>query len=125
MNLFAADLFYDAPIGENGASLTSYAVFQSNDYGTNYFLGPYSSGEMLYGHFGYLLPSAKSTTRFQPYVSYNYTFVDASDQDRTIFGLGINAYLNGHNSKLTLEYKSESFGTINQNTLSLQAMIYL
>jgi hypothetical protein len=125
VNLFAADLFYDAPIGENGASLTSYAVFQSNDYGTNYFLGPYSSGEMLYGHFGYLLPSAKSTTRFQPYVSYNYTFIDASDQDRTIFGLGINAYLNGHNSKLTLEYKSESFGTINQNTLSLQAMIYL
>ncbi|AFU69997.1 hypothetical protein P700755_003356 [Psychroflexus torquis ATCC 700755] len=125
VTLFAADLFYDAPIGENGASLTSYAVFQSNDYGTNYFLGPYSSGEMLYGHFGYLLSSTKSTTRFQPYVSYNYTFIDASDQDRTSLGLGINAYLNGHNSKLTLEYKSESFGTINQNTLSLQAMIYL
>jgi hypothetical protein len=125
VNLFAADLFYDAPIGEKGASLTSYAVFQSNDYGTNYFLGPYSSGEMLYGHFGYLLPSTNSTIRFQPYVSYNHTFIEASDQDRTTLGLGINAFLNGHNSKLTLEYKSESFGTINQNTLSLQAMIYL
>lgn len=125
INLFAADVFYDAPIGTNGASLTGYAVFQSNDYGTNYLFGPYATGEMIYSHLGYLLPSSKSSTRFQPYISYNHRFIDASSEDSSDFGLGINAFLNGHNSKLTLEYKSQSFGNSNQKTLSLQAMIYL
>jgi hypothetical protein len=125
VNLFAADVFYDTPVGSNGSSLTGYAVFQSNDYGTNYLLGPYSSGEMLYAHLGYLLPKSISSTRIQPYTSYNHTFIDASNQDRTIFGLGINAYLNGHNSKLTLEFQNERFLGQTTNRINLQAMIYL
>lgn len=124
VNLFAADVFYDAPIGNNGAAVTGYAVYQSNDYGSNYLLGPYATGDMLYGHFGYLVPSSKSI-KFQPYTSYNHSFIDVSNQDRTIFGFGINAFLNGHNSKLTLEYQNERFLNQTVNRINLQAMIYL
>ena len=40
-------------------------------------------------------------------------------------GVGINAYMSGHNSKLTLEYMNQSFGSVDTSTISLQAMIYL
>ncbi|MBQ0741127.1 hypothetical protein J9332_43350, partial [Aquimarina celericrescens] len=73
VNLFAVDAFYDAPVGNNGSAITGYAIYQSNDYGTNYLFGPYASGDMLYGHVGYLLPGSKPV-RFQPYTSYNHTF---------------------------------------------------
>ncbi|GGE43669.1 hypothetical protein [Psychroflexus planctonicus] len=125
VNLFALDVFYDVPIGAAGASLTAYAKYQYNDYGTNYQLGPYSTGNMWYAHTGYLLPGDFQNTRFQPYASFNYSTIDALQDDRSIFGIGANAYLNGHNSKLTLEFQSENFNGERLNRLSLQAMIYL
>ncbi|MFO7702536.1 hypothetical protein [Psychroflexus maritimus] len=125
VNLFALDVFYDVPLGENGSSLTAYTKYQYNDYGTNYQFGPYASGNMFYGHAGYLLPGKFENTRFQPYASFNLTTIDAMDDDRTILGIGGNAYLNGHNSKLTLEYQRENFNGQTFNRVSLQAMIYL
>ncbi|MCH8534247.1 MAG: hypothetical protein LAT51_04180 [Flavobacteriaceae bacterium] len=125
VNLFALDVFYDVPIGLDGSSITAYAKYQYNDYGTNYQLGPYASGNMFYGHAGYLLPGNFENTRFQPYASYNLTTIDAMEDNRTILGIGGNAYLNGHNSKLTLEYQRENFNGQTFNRVSLQAMIYL
>lgn len=125
VNLFALDVFYDVPLGNLGSSITAYAKYQYNDYGTNYQFGPYSSGNMLYGHAGYLLPGTPDKTRYQPYASFNYTTLDAMEDNRTIFGLGANAYMNGHNSKLTLEYQRENFNGQTFNRVSLQAMIYL
>ena len=125
VNLFAVDVFYDVPVGLSGASITAYAKYQYNDYGTNYQFGPYSSGNMFYTHAGYLLPGNFENTRFQPYASLNYTTLDATNDNLSIFGLGMNAYMNGHNSKLTLEYQRENFIGQTVNRLSLQAMIYL
>ena len=125
VNLFALDVFYDMPLGKLGSSITAYAKYQYNDYGSNYQFGPYSSGNMWYGHAGYLLPGSFEKTRIQPYASLNYSTIDGLDGDRTILGLGANAYLNGHNSKLTLEYQRENFNGISFNRLSFQAMIYL
>ncbi|MBZ9788029.1 hypothetical protein LB456_11230 [Psychroflexus sp. CAK57W] len=123
--LYAFDVFYDAPLGSNNAALTAYAVFQNNDYGENYLFGPYGTGSMFYGHTGLVIPSQNQALKFQPYVSYGVQSFDATDDNQTTLGIGANAYFSGHNSKLTLEYKSQSFGTINQKTVSLQAMIYL
>ncbi|SDG74351.1 hypothetical protein [Psychroflexus sediminis] len=123
--LYAFDVFYDAPLGNNNAALTAYAVYQNNDYGENYLFGPYGSGAMLYGHTGVVIPGQKQAVKFQPYLSYALQSFDAVDDNQTILGIGANAYFSGHNSKLTLEYKSQSFGNFNQKTLSLQAMIYL
>jgi len=126
VSIFALDAFYDTPIGEDGSALTAYAVFQSNDYGKDYMLGSaYGTGSMFYGHVGYVLEGDKTKTRYQPYLSYGTHSYDASSDNRSTFGLGINAYMSGHHSKLTLEYKNQKFGSSDTNVVSLQAMIYL
>ncbi len=123
--LFAIDAFYDAPLGENGSALTAYATFQSNNYGKNYLYSAYGTGQMLYGHLGYLFKGDKAKVRFQPYASYGVNQYDAVKDNRNILGVGINAYMSGHNSKLTLEYKNQKFGDTQLGSVTLQAMIYL
>ena len=123
--LYAVDAFYDAPLGDRNAALTAYAVHQQNDYGENYLFGPYGTGSMTYGHVGYAFASDNDNLRFQPYVSYATHQFDAADDNRNVLGAGINAYFSGHSSKLTLEYKSDTFGDLKQEIVSLQAMIYL
>lgn len=123
---FAVDAFYDAPIGDDGSAITAYAVFQSNDYGKDYLLGStYGTGSMVYGHVGYVFKGDKTKTRYQPYVSFGSNSYDAVDDNNNILGLGINAFMSGHNSKLTLEYKNQQFGETESGIVSLQAMIYL
>ena len=125
VSIFAVDAFYDTPLGEDGSALTAYAVFQSSDYGKNYLFSAYGTGSMLYGHLGYVFKGDKTKTRYQPYVSYGTHSYDAVSDDRSTLGIDVNAYMSGHNSKLTLEYKNQSFGTLNSDVISLQAMIYL
>ncbi len=123
--IFAVDAFYDAPLGENGSAITAYATFQSNDYGKDYLYSAYGTGSMVYSHVGYLIPGNKIKTKFQPYVSFASNTYDAVNDARNVFGLGANAFFSGHNSKLTLEYQNQNFGENTQNTVTLQAMIYL
>lgn len=126
VNIFAVDAFYDAPIGENGAALTAYATYQNNDYGTNYLYNAYGTGSMTYGHVGYLIPATiGKKTKLQPYTSVSLNSYDAIDDNRNIFNVGTNIYLNGNNSKLTLEYSHEDFGAVKRDIVTLQAMIYL
>ncbi|MGY0392228.1 hypothetical protein ACW5R3_06720 [Bizionia sp. KMM 8389] len=125
VSIFAVDAFYDAPLGEKGSALTAYAVFQSNDYGENYLYSAYGTGSMIYGHVGYVFNGDVAKTRFQPYVSYGNHTYDAVSDNRSTLGVGLNVFMSGHNSKLTLEYKNEQFGALDANTIALQAMIYL
>ncbi len=124
VSIFAVDAFYDAPLGENKGAITAYAVFQNNDYGENYLFSAYGTGSMVYGHIGYMIPTEK-LTKLQPYVSFASNSYDAVDDNRNVFGIGTNLFMNGHHSKLTLEYKNEKFGNSESGTLTLQAMIYL
>lgn len=123
--LFALDVFYDRKIGKDNASITLYSVYQSNDYGTDYFLGPYATGDFIYGHIGYLFKGDFEKMRYQPYVSFGSQNVAALQSRRNTLGLGINFLQSGHNSKITLEYKNESFLNERINQVNLQAMIYL
>ena len=126
VNIFAIDAFYDAPLGEDGSAISAYAVFQNNDYGRNFNLGPYGTGNMVYGHVGYLIPDSSDKSRVQPYLSYQTRTIDAIDDNATRFGLGINLFMTGHHSKLTLEYANSKVGTGNSNgVVTLQAQIYL
>ena len=125
VSIFAADVFYEAPVGAKNAAITAYGTFQMNDYGTNYLYSAYGTGSMIYGHVGFVLPGEANKTRFQPYASLGINSYDASNDSRNILGVGVNAYMSGHNSKLTLEYKNAAFGTSNVNTVTLQAQIYL
>lgn len=123
--LFAVDAFYDAPLGEDGSAITAYATFQSNDYGKDYLFSAYGTGQMIFGQVGYVFKGDKAKTRYQPYASYGLNQYDAVDDDRNVFGVGVNAYMSGHHSKLTLEYKNQKFGDTETGTVTLQAMIYL
>ncbi len=125
VSLFAVDAFYDAPLGDNGSAITAYATFQSNDYGKDYLFSAYGTGSMIYGHVGYVFKGDLAKTRFQPYVSYGSNSYDAVDDNMDVFGVGVNSYMSGHNSKLTLEYKNQKFGSSEVGTVTLQAMIYL
>ncbi|WP_298505855.1 hypothetical protein [uncultured Maribacter sp.] len=126
VNIFAADVFYDAPVGANGSAITAYATYQSNDYGEDFVLGPYATGNMLYAHFGYLLPGEKTKTRFQPYVAASSRAVDAIDDNATQFKLGANLFFTGHHSKLSLDYTNSKVGDGDAaGVLTLQAMIFL
>ena len=125
VSIFAVDAFYDAPIGDNGSAITAYATYQSNDYGNDYLFSAYGTGNMVYTHIGYVIAGDLAKTRYQPYVSYASNSYDAVDDNRNMLGLGLNAYMSGHNSKLTLEYKNQKFGNSENGTITLQAMIYL
>lgn len=126
VNIFAVDAFYDSPIGGKNAALTAYAVFQSNDYGTNYNFGPYATGNMIYTHVGYLISGDAKKTRIQPYLSYNSRQIDAINDNATRLGLGANFYLTGHHSKITFEYANSKVGAANSTgVMTVQAMIYL
>ena len=125
VSIFAGDVFFERPVGSKNAAITAYGVYQINNYGTNYLWRAYGTGEMAYGHVGYVIPSDNANLRFQPYASYAHSTFDASDNDRRRVGFGLNAYLSGHHSKLTLEYSNTNFGAENQDIISLQAMIYL
>ncbi|MFV0248349.1 MAG: hypothetical protein ACK5H1_05260 [Tenacibaculum sp.] len=126
VKIFAFDTFYDSPIGNKGAAITAYGVFQSNDYGENYFFNQYSTGNMIYGHLGYLIAAKKNKTRFQPYISYQTRSIKAIDNRAYRFGLGGNIILTGHHSKLTFEYARFQVGNSKTtNTLTVQTAIYL
>ncbi len=125
--ILAIDAFYDAPIGSNGSAITAYATYQNNDYGKDFTLGQtYETGSMLYGHVGYVIPNTDKKIKFQPYALFKNRSIDAIDDNATSFGIGANAYISGHNSKLTLEYQNTKYGDNSaQGLLTLQAMIYL
>ncbi len=125
VSIFALDAFYDTPIGEDGSAITAYATYQNNNYGKNYLYSAYGTGSMIYGHVGYVFNGDIKKTRYQPYISYGMHSYDPVSDNRSVLGIGVNAYMSGHHSKLTLEYKNQQFGAIDTNIISLQAMIYL
>ena len=125
--IFAIDAFYDAPLGDNGSAITGYLTYQNNDYGENYALGQtYETGSMVYAHAGYVVPNKDKKVKFQPYTSFSLRSIELIDDNARTFGLGTNMYMNGHNSKLTLEYNNTKYGDGDATGLvTLQAMIYL
>lgn len=123
VSIFGFDVFYDAPVNDKGDALTAYAVYQLQDYGTDFELGStYGSGNMFYTHAGYYMKS----NRLQPYLSYQNRAIDALDDNANVWGLGSNYYIDGHNAKLSFEYKHQKIANNDGlGVVTLQAMIYL
>ncbi|MGI9526668.1 MAG: hypothetical protein ACR2MS_06130 [Weeksellaceae bacterium] len=125
VSIFAVDAFYDAPISAKGDAITAYCVYQNNNYGENFLLGPYGTGNMMYGHVGYLLSGNNTHLKLQPYVAYSHQTFDATEDDKSELKVGMNAYMSGHHAKFTLEYDKTKFGDTDNGFVNLQAMIYL
>lgn len=129
VNLFSADVFYDTPIGEKGASFNIYGVYYNYDFGPNYQLTSSSdviaTSQIFYVQTGYTLPDFSEKGKLQPYLSASYRDIKALPDAATTVGLGVNWFLSGHNAKITAEYTRSDRGSINSNRFNLQAMIYL
>ncbi|MEM9050854.1 MAG: hypothetical protein AAGC47_02275 [Bacteroidota bacterium] len=157
MLLLSVDAFVDLPLGEDGSkgALTAYAVGYFNYFGPNNvrnigILNPsdgggglrgnsvptLGTGTTLYTQVGYMLPVKKEEIKWQPYAAFTYhDFEGIQDSDGsgapvTFFDVGLNAYLAGHHSKLTLNYRHRpDFTNVDDITyrpeITLQAMIYL
>lgn len=157
MNLFSVDAFLDLPL-KNGGALTAYAAGYFNDFGPNNvrsigILNPadgstisaglrgnsfptLGTGTSIYTQVGYMLPKKRDDLIWQPYVAliYNdFEGVQDSNGDKvpvSVFDLGLNMYMAGHHSKLTLNYRSRPDFTnpddvTRKSEITLQAMIYL
>ena len=129
VNIVAADVFMEKSLSDNGSAVTAYAQYQINDFGQNYQLGGSSeevfTGSIFYTQAGYVLPDFNDNFRLQPYATFTQKSIDAAGSANTV-GVGANFLLNGHNSKITVEYKStgKTAGT-RGNMMTAQAVIFL
>jgi len=131
---FAIDVFYDAPIGESGGAVTALAAFYNFNYGPNFVGARASTGNIFYAHAGYLIPKFSDLGLLQPYVGFTARTYEAfSDTDKptgTGINVGFNWFMNGHHSKLTLEFHGvtrggDVNGLQDNNQIRFQAMIFL
>jgi hypothetical protein len=134
LTVASADFFVDLPFkAEHGGALTAYAAYYWLDYGPNNvrYIGimnpgvvgsgiqpsPTGSGRgnqypMLgtgstgYGQAGWLMPWKINMIQFQPYVLSQISKFDALNDIMAQFGIGVNMFIYGHNSKVTLEYRN-------------------
>lgn len=132
MNVFGADLFYDAPLSEKGSSITAYLAYNHCDYGKNYlrniatpnpatngsgsgFLG-IGTGEILYAQVGYLFNKSANEEkkgRAQLYLASEIAALQALKTPMAMYEAGVNYYITGSfGPKVTLGYQSRNiFGT--------------
>lgn len=157
LSCFAVDVFLDLPL-KNRDALTLYAALYLNDLGPNYLrnigilnpangsntnrdlrgnaLPTIGTGRSFYAQIGYMFPKKRDDLIWQPYGAFIYS--DFEGLTNTIgekvpvavMDLGINLYLAGHHSKLTLNYRNRP-DMVNLNDpirkaeITLQAMVYL
>lgn len=134
LKLFNVDVFYDAPLNkEKMNAITFYASGQYSDYGKGYYrnIGPMNpmtgtntagtlsgagnawptlgTGITVFTQAGYLFKKdllGKDNGTLQPYVGYQMNKFDYFDKAGSTFNVGVNWLIDGHRSKLTLDYQN-------------------
>lgn len=158
MRLFGVDAFLDLPLHtEAGTALTAYSVYYNYSFGPNHvrnigIMNPATSGgglrgnafptigtgDIVYGQAGFLLPKnlLGEKARLQPYTAYSYGSLDGV-RDRNgdkvpvkVLDIGANLLLEGHHSKITINYRNRpDFTNVNnlryRPEITLQAMVFL
>jgi hypothetical protein len=134
MNLWSVAMFYDAPVNaEKGTAINAYLGYFNTDYGTRYLryngiMNPangtnvggaptgsygnafpmFGTGSVVYAQFGYLLKKdllGEGNGTLMPYITYQGANYDRLDKQMNLFDFGINWFMKGHTSKLTLDYQ--------------------
>jgi hypothetical protein len=134
IKLFGADVFYDVPLDTvSRTALTLYGVYYNFDFGPNYvrYVGTENpgygaaalrgnavpqagTGNSVYLQAGLLLPKnlLGPKARVQPYAGYlhcSYEGLRNPDGNRrgvNVYDAGVNVLLDGHNAKVTLNYRA-------------------
>lgn len=127
----AADVYYDAPVGDKGQSVSLYGSFTHSDYGKNYLRngGPmnpangnidpailngagtafpmFGTGEIVYLQAGYKFrDNLIGNTTLMPYASLQYANYERLNDGMAYLDAGVNWLLAGHTSKLTVAYQN-------------------
>ncbi len=131
MKNFAVDVYYDAPVSKDGSSVSAYAVYMNQFYGPGYLrnqatMNPangttsttvingsgngypsFGTGNLLYGQVGYKFKNNFiGTTSLMPYVSLQYAKYDRLNDGMYFWDGGINWFLQGQTSKVTIAYQN-------------------
>ncbi len=134
MNLWSVAMFFDAPFNaDKGTAINAYLGYFNTDYGTRYLryngiMNPakgtnvggaptgsygnafpmFGTGSVVYAQFGYLLKKdllGEGNGTLMPYVTYQGANYDRLDKQMNLFDFGVNWFMKGHTSKLTLDYQ--------------------
>jgi hypothetical protein len=134
MNLWSVALFYDAPVNkEKGTAVNAYAGYFGTDYGQGYLryngiMNPangttlsgapagsygnafpmFGTGSVFYTQVGYLLKKdllGEGNGTLMPYATVQSASYDRLKSQMTVFDVGVNWFIKGHTSKITLDYQ--------------------
>ena len=72
----------------------------SFNYGENYVSRWVGTGNNLYGQVGYYFGS----TKLMPYAAFQWGDYEGLEAPLSTLDLGVNYFMKGHNTKITLEY---------------------
>ncbi len=135
MNLFSVALFYDAPVNkEKGTAISAYAGYYDYNFGKGYLryngiMNPangtsipgaiagsygnafpmFGTGKVIYAQFGYLLKKdllGEGHGTLMPYASIMSADYDRLKDRMNVIDVGMNWFIKGHTSKLTLDYQN-------------------
>ena len=148
MNLYAVDVFYDAPINKaQNTAITLYGSYSHYDFGPGYIrnLGVNNpangvaadqasfngagnafpmigTGGIFFGQVGYLLPKrllGETHGQLQPYASLMLASYDRLTSTVVNYDLGFNWLVRGHGSKFSLNYQNRPiYGLADTNGLA-------
>ena len=134
MNLWSVAAFYDAPVNsEKGTALSAYLGYFNTDYGTRYLryngiMNPangttianapansfgnafpmFGTGSVIYAQVGYLMKKdllGEGHGTLMPYATFQSATYDRLDKQMNVYDIGVNWFIKGHTSKLTLDYQ--------------------
>lgn len=141
--------------GGRGEALTAYLGFFNYDFGPNYLrtlaqMNPADSrsqdpglstvsgggngvpgmgtGQVLYSQLGYLLRRdllGEGRGTLQPYLTYYHGKFDLLEDPTRVYNVGINYLLNGHKSKLSLDYQNRPYYRTNQTVAGRRGALTL
>lgn len=149
MNHFSGDIYYDAPVGSKGESISAYGNYTHYDFGQNYLrnTGPmnpatgnsdtsvlngagnafpaYGTGDVFYVQVGYKFQeNLIGKTTLMPYASIQHANYDRLSQTMNYYDMGVNWLLAGHTSKLTLAYQNRPvYNTVGDLTTHKNAVV--
>ncbi len=103
--VWTADVFFDHPLGA-GALTAEAAYIHIRNSAQAHNVTELEAGDnanLFYLQGGYLLPSPLRPGRLQPYLRYETARVEQKS-DTNFWTGGFNYYVNGHDSKISLDY---------------------
>jgi hypothetical protein len=136
MLLWCVESFMDTPLNKDkGTALTAYLGYFNTNYGTNYIRtqqqmnpadanakAPFSNsvskggngwpmfgtGQVIYAQAGYLFKRdlLGNHGTLQPYATYQRNMFKALADPANIYDVGVNWLMNGHKSKISLDYQN-------------------